>query len=403
MLSFIGEVGVPEKVSIVGGCGHVGLPLAIALASKGLQVISLDVDEAKIEKVNSGILPFMESGAEEILKNVLRNGSFRATSNREIVSTTEIVIIVVGTPVDEHLNPDPESIIRVLNELKTHFRVGQLVILRSTVFPGVTKRVSNWLAENAPGVSVVFCPERIAEGKAMTELFSLPQIVGASDKKSANKAVKLFSYLTEETIVTTPEEAELAKLFTNVWRYIKFATVNQFFMMANDIGVDFEKVRHAVSFKYPRAEDMPRAGFAAGPCLFKDTMQLGAFSNNTFALGHAAMLVNEGLPLYIVKQIEKKHNLSEMKIGILGMAFKADVDDERSSLSYKIRRLLQFKAKEVLISDPYVRDSRLISIGDLMSQSDLIIIGTPHSSYKNLKFKQPIVDIWNIYGKGTLI
>lgn len=392
-----------EKISIVGGCGHVGLPLAIALASRGLKVISLDVDEVKIEMVNSGILPFMESGAEEILKEVLRNGTFFATSNREMVSTTEIVIIVVGTPVDEHLNPDPESIIRVLNELKTHFRDGQLVILRSTVFPGVTKRVGAWLAENAPGVSVTFCPERIAEGKAMTELFSLPQIIGASDEISANKAIKLFSYLTKDTIVTSPEEAELAKLFTNVWRYIKFATVNQFFMMANDIEVDFEKVRHAVSFKYPRAEDMPRAGFAAGPCLFKDTMQLGAFSNNTFALGHTAMLVNEGLPLYIVKQIEKKHNLSEMKIGILGMAFKADVDDERSSLSYKIRRLLQFKAKEVLISDPFVRDSRLISIVELISQSDLIIIGTPHSSYKNLKFKQPIVDIWNIYGEGVLI
>lgn len=379
------------------------MPLAIALADKGFYVKALDIDDLKIKDVNNGQMPFLEVGAEEKLKNVLRIGKFEATSSRECIESAEFIVAIIGTPVDEHLNPDPESIIRVLNELKAHFRNNQILILRSTVFPGVTKRVEDWVENNVPGMTVTFCPERIAEGKAMEELYSLPQIIGARDEHSAKWASQLFGKLTDSIIVTTPEEAELAKLFTNVWRYIKFAAVNQFFMMANDYGIDFEKVRKAVSHDYPRASDMPGAGFAAGPCLFKDTMQLAAFSNNTFALGHSSMLVNEGLPLYVVQKIEAKYDLKNLTVGILGMAFKPEVDDNRSSLSYKLRRILQFKAKDVICTDPYVIDAKLEDLENVLIKSDLIIIGTPHAQYKNLDFKQPVIDVWNLGGKGVLI
>ena len=392
-----------QKVVVVGGCGRVGLPLAIALADKGFYVEALDIDELKNKEVNEGRMPFLEEGAGEKLQNVLKSGHFNATSSRDCIESAEFIIAIIGTPVDEHLNPDPESIIRVLFELKPHFRTNQLLILRSTVFPGVTKRVEEWVANNVPGMTVTFCPERIAEGKAMEELYSLPQIIGARDELAAKWASQLFSKLTDSVIVTTPEEAELAKLFTNAWRYIKFAAVNQFFMMANDYGIDFEKVRNAVSQDYPRAADMPSAGFAAGPCLFKDTMQLAAFSNNTFALGHSSMLVNEGLPLYVVQQIEKKYDLKNLTVGILGMSFKPEVDDKRSSLSYKLRRILQFKAKDVICSDPFVVDPKLVNLEMVLSKSDLIIIGTPHSQYKKIEFKQPVIDVWNLTGKGVLI
>lgn len=392
-----------QKVVVVGGCGHVGLPLAIALADKGFYVEALDIDELKNKEVNEGRMPFLEEGAGDKLQNVLKSGHFNATSSKDCIESAEFIIAIIGTPVDEHLNPDPESIIRVLFELKPHFRRNQLLILRSTVFPGVTKRVEEWVANNVPGMTVTFCPERIAEGKAMEELYSLPQIIGARDESAAKWASQLFSKLTDSVIVTTPEEAELAKLFTNAWRYIKFAAVNQFFMMANDYGIDFEKVRNAVSQDYPRAADMPSAGFAAGPCLFKDTMQLAAFSNNTFALGHSSMLVNEGLPLYVVQQIEKKYDLKNLTVGILGMSFKPEVDDKRSSLSYKLRRILQFKAKDVICSDPFVVDAKLVSLEMALGNSDLIIIGTPHSQYKKIKFKQPVIDVWNLTGNGVLI
>ena len=392
-----------KKAVVVGGCGHVGLPLAIALAHSGLPTISLDIDQEKVDLVNSGILPFIEEGCSPILRNSLDQECFSATTNPEVVSQANYVIVVIGTPVDSYLNPNPDGIIAALNEIKHFLNEKQILILRSTLFPGVTKRVEDWASRNVPGLLVSFCPERIAEGKAMTELYSLPQIIGARDQKSYEMSEEVFSILTPTLIRTTPEEAELAKLFTNVWRYIKFATVNQFYMLANDYEVDFENVRKAITTDYPRAQDMPGAGFAAGPCLFKDTMQLGAFSNNTFALGHSAMLVNEGLPLYLVERISRKYDLSELTVGILGMAFKPEIDDPRSSLSYKLKKILQFKAKEVICADPYVKDPKLVDQSFLLDKSDLIIIATPHQQYGAIAFKVPVIDIWNLLNNGIRI
>lgn len=253
-------------------------------------------------------------------------------------------------------------------------------------------------------VDVTFCPERIAEGKALEELESLPQIISGRTPAAVARARSLFAHLTNNLIETLPEEAELAKLFTNTWRYIKFAAANQFFMIANDYGLDFERVRSAITTDYPRAADMPGAGFAAGPCLFKDTMQLAAFNNNNFAIGHASMLVNEGLPLYLVSRLERQHDLKSMTVGILGMAFKGDSDDTRSSLSYKLRRILEFKAGDVLCADSNVSDDpQLISEQQLLEDADLIIIGTPHARYRKLATNKPLVDIWNTQGQGTRV
>ena len=196
--------------------------------------------------------------------------------------------------------------------------------------------------------------------------------------------------------------AELAKLFTNTWRYIRFATANQLFMMANDFGLDYERIRSGLTFEYPRASDLPGAGFAAGPCLLKDTMQLAAFNNNNFVLGHAAMMVNEGLPLYVVSRLEKAYPLSTMTVGLLGMSFKAESDDIRSSLSYKLKRLLRFKSKEVLCTDPYVTvDSQLSPLEEVLERSDLLILSTPHSAYKGLRVDVPFIDIWGTLGNGA--
>jgi len=391
-----------NDVVVVGGCGHVGLPLAIALADADLSVVALDINPISVAMVNKAELPFRESGAQEKLSLAISTGKLRASTNRDQVSKAEFVVVVIGTPVDEYLAPNPEAIISAFEELKSYFVSGQTIILRSTVYPGVTKRIDEWLESNNLKLHLAFCPERIAEGKAMTELYSLPQIIGTRDEKSRDKATYLFSRLGAQFVYVTPEEAELAKLFTNVWRYIKFAAVNQFFMMANDFGVDFENVRKAITFEYPRAADMPGAGFAAGPCLFKDTMQLGAFSHNGFALGHAAMLVNEGLPGYLVDRINSQYPLRNLTVGILGMAFKPEVDDPRSSLSYKLRKQLLFKAKDVLISDPFVNDDRLICSEDLIERSDVIVIGTPHEQYKNLEINKPVFDIWNMNSSGIV-
>jgi UDP-N-acetyl-D-mannosaminuronic acid dehydrogenase len=253
-------------------------------------------------------------------------------------------------------------------------------------------------------VDVVFCPERIAEGKALDELFRLPQLVAGRDDAAVSRAEKLFAHLTADTVRLSPEEAELAKLFTNTWRYLKFAVANQLYMIANNYGLDYERIRSALAFDYPRAADLPSAGLAAGPCLLKDTMQLAAFNNNNFVLGHAAMMINEGLPLYVADRMEQRFGLPDRTVGILGMAFKADSDDARASLSYKLKRILRFKAKRVLCTDPYVQtDQDLVPLEEVLEQCDLLVIGAPHACYQAIEPTQPVVDIWNLLGHGVKV
>lgn len=396
-----------KNTVVVGGAGHVGLPLAIMLASKGIKTVIYDISNEAVKKVSAGEMPFLEPGAEVLLREALASGNLVATGDPEVIRDCENVVIVIGTPVDEHLNPDPMALSRAIQDISPHLRDEHLIVLRSTIFPGVTSSVEKTLRLMKLESDLAFCPERIAEHHAIEELVSLPQIISGTSNRAVDRAKKLFSVLTSEMVVVSPEEAELAKLFTNTWRYIKFAVANQFFMMANDRGLDYEAIRHAIRFNYPRAHDLPSAGFAAGPCLFKDTMQLAAYSDNKFALGHTAMLVNEGLPLYVVTQLEKKYpQLKTMNVGILGMAFKGESDDIRSSLSYKLKKILDFKSKQVLCADPYVSrdvDPKLLDEKVVLEKSDLLIIATPHKRYRELKTNLPVVDIWNILDDGVIL
>jgi UDP-N-acetyl-D-mannosaminuronic acid dehydrogenase len=390
-------------VCIVGGCGRVGLPLGIALASRGLRVTLYDINATAVETVNSGQLPFDEHGAATVLAEAVAAGRLRASTDPASVASAENLVVVVGTPVDEHLNPDLGAVPRALDRCAEHLRDGQLVVLRSTVYPGVTALTEKLLASKGLAVDVAFCPERIAEGKAMTELFELPQIVAARSPQALQRAEKLFRHLTDQIVPLEPEEAELAKLFTNTWRYIKFATANQFWMMANDFGLDFARIRHAITFDYPRAADLPMPGFAAGPCLFKDTMQLAAFNRNNFVLGHSAMLINEGLPLYVVSRLESRFDLSNLTVGILGMAFKGGSDDPRESLAYKLRKILLLKARETLCTDPYISDERFTPLDEVLERADLLVIASPHPEYRDLATDKPLVDMWGLTGQGVLV
>jgi UDP-N-acetyl-D-mannosaminuronic acid dehydrogenase len=398
------DASFERDVVVIGGCGHVGLPLAIAFADRGASVAVYDINPEAVAQVSSGRLPFDEPGADQVLERSVSGGNLIATSDPGVVSTAEHVVVVIGTPVDEHLNPDQQAIPRALAGCAEFLRDGQLLILRSTVYPGVTALVEKMVARLGRSIEVAFCPERIAEGKAMTELFELPQIVSARKDAAFERAAALFGLLTDRQVRMTPEEAELAKLFTNVWRYIKFATANQLYMIANDRGLDFERIRQGLIEDYPRAADLPAAGFAAGPCLLKDTMQLAAFNNNNFAIGHTAMAINEGLPLYLVDRLKRRYDLESMAVGILGMAFKGGSDDTRSSLAYKLKRILAFVTDAVFCTDPHVTtDASLLPLADVVAKSDLLIIAAPHSEYAALETDKPVVDIWDIRGQGVRV
>ncbi len=308
---------------------------------------------------------------------LLPTGRLELSRDPDMLERTRVAVLVIGTPIDEFMNPSVRIFDRVLDELTPHIQDGTLVILRSTVFPGTTETVERRLRAAGIKADVAFCPERIAEGHALEELRTLPQLVGATSDEAFDSARKLFERLGVASVVrTTPLEAELAKLFTNTWRYMKFAIANQFFQIANRSGLDYNRVLNAIRQDYPRAADLPGPGFAAGPCLLKDTMQLSAFTPDHFPMGQAAMQVNEGLPAYIVDTLNARHPLLGRTLGILGMAFKGESDDARASLSYKLRKLAQFKR-----------------------ESEVIVIGAPHRAYRGLELDgREVVDIWGITG-----
>lgn len=390
----------PYDACIVGGLGHVGLPLGLSLAEAGKRVVLYDINRRAVEAVSAGKMPFLEHGAEEVLAKVLGNG-LSVTSDRQVVGQARFVVIVIGTPVDEHLNPVLSIFREFFDGIVDLIGDGQHIILRSTVFPGVTAWMRDYLAARGKSPQLSFCPERISQGQAMRELKMLPQIVSAFDQASADAAAELFGSLTEEIIFLAPMEAELAKLFNNVWRYIQFAIANQFYQIADRQGLDFYRIHRALTYKYPRAKALPKAGFAAGPCLFKDTMQLAAFSNNSFFLGHAAMLVNEGLPNHIVQMLKARTPLKGKTAGILGMAFKANNDDKRQSLAYKLRKLLELEADEVLCTDIYIDDPDFVPPDELIDRSDVIVLATPHEQYAALVIPagKVVVDVWDFLGK----
>jgi UDP-N-acetyl-D-mannosaminuronic acid dehydrogenase len=223
-------------------------------------------------------------------------------------------------------------------------------------------------------------------------------VIGARTEEGFDRAAALFGLLGVPIIRTTPKEAEIAKLLTNTWRYIKFAVANQFFQIADAAGVDYGRVLHAARHRYPRTADLPGPGFAAGPCLLKDTMQLAAFCSDHFPIGHAAMHVNEGLPAYIVEKLDARQRLRHRVVGILGMAFKGNSDDPRSSLSYKLRRLLAFKGATVLVTDPHVHDPDLVPLHEVLARAEILILAAPHHAYRDLEVPSgaEVVDVWGM-------
>jgi UDP-N-acetyl-D-mannosaminuronic acid dehydrogenase len=381
-------------LAIVGGCGHVGLPLGLAFARLGFQVDLVDSSPERVAVVNSGRMPFHEDDADALLAESVAKGLIKATCDEKVLEDAAAIIVTIGTPVDEYLDPSISGFDQAFQGLLRVVRPGQLLILRSTVFPGMTDRLARQFEQAGRGdIDLAYCPERIVQGKSLVELEQLPQLVGGITQRAADRAAELFGLVCPKIIFLKPIEAELAKLFCNAWRYINFSISNQFYVMARSFEADVHRIFNALRDGYPRMQSLAKPGFAAGPCLLKDTMQLGAFNHGSFVLGQAAMMVNEGLPYQLVQDIKRGYPLAEMTVGILGMAFKPNSDDPRSSLSYKLRKVLLVECKRVLCTDPYVNDTGLSPLAEVLDEADLIVVGTPHDVYRELKFRQPVIDI----------
>jgi UDP-N-acetyl-D-mannosaminuronic acid dehydrogenase len=392
-------------LTVVGGAGHVGIPLVLSFASKGLTVNVNDLNVDSLATLKSGRLPFIEYGAEDLLQQALRDNRLIFTSTPGEISASGPVIITIGTPVDEYLNPERDVILNCIDALLPHLRDGQLLVLRSTLYPGTTDSIEAYLKRKQRNLKVAFCPERIVQGYGIEELSRMPQIVSGTTPEAIEEVTALFKMIAPEIVRLEPTEAEFAKLFGNAYRYIEFAVTNQFYLIAQSAGLDYQRILKAMKYNYPRAKNIPKAGYAAGPCLLKDTMQLTAFARNEFSLGNAAMLVNEGLPLHVIGDLRRRYDLGKMTVGLLGMAFKSEIDDVRASLSYKFKKILKGFAGEVLTTDPFVTvDPDLLPLDEVVTRSDILILCTPHNSYKSADLKgKPVVDVWGLLEGANLI
>lgn len=389
------------KISIIGGGGRVGLPLAISLANNGHKVSVIDLDPDRNSLINKRVMPFSEKGAEVLLSN-LPVGSLVASDRNQDIIDSEICMIIIGTPVLEDGTPSTESIITLVKDLVPYLEKVKLLMLRSTVYPGVTRRLLGIIKEANLKTEISFCPERIAEGNAIEELTSLPQIIGVDSDPAFDISSQVFFGLSREIIRVSIEEAELTKLFANAYRYLNFAIANEFLEICVDKKIDWEKVWHALKFNYPRTSALPKPGFAAGPCLVKDTQQLNYFFSNKFSLGASALRINENLPEFIVEKLHENFELKNNSVGILGMTFKANVDDFRSSLSFRLKRVLEQYSKNVYCSDEVLQKDYFVNKEELITKSDIVIIATPHIEYKTLIINKPLIDIWRITKNESL-
>jgi UDP-N-acetyl-D-mannosaminuronic acid dehydrogenase len=388
-----------KSISIIGGAGHVGFPLGLVFSSKNFHVTLVDKNQKNINKINSGKVPFLEEKSKPLLTASLKKKKIIATNNLYEVKKTKFIIVCIGTPITNNLNPSLKPFINFFKHLKPFLRKDHIIIIRSSIYPGICDKIYKLISNKCKNIS--YCPERIVQGKSITELPKLSQLVSGKNKKSISESGKLFKKICKKIIFTNVIEAELVKLFSNAYRYVNFSIANQFYMICKSHDLNFEKIRNIMMDGYERNTNIPMSGFTAGPCLLKDSMQLSSFYSHNFSLGHTAMKINEGLPLFLINDLQKKIDISKKTIGILGLAFKAETDDTRDSLAIKLLKILKSKKINTLKSDEYYQSQETVSKELLIKKSDIIIIAAPHKAYKKLKInkKKILIDVWGLIDK----
>lgn len=381
-----------------------GLPLSVALQVYcGHRVVALDINTAVVDRINAEENPYPQEHNLGTLLTRAREQGFTATADIGVLEDADAVIVLLGTGAQDWKNLTSAPVYRWVSEHSTHLQPGTLVVVMSTVEPGTMDRLVNDVAIKK-SLNMAFCPERVAEGHAIAELRSLPQLVGAETETIFRQVVSMFQGLMPDFVHLGLKEAEFAKLATNAWRYMEFAIANQLYAAACAADIDFGKVFGAITQDYPRLAHVPGPGFAAGPCLLKDTRQLRDWSDNGAPYIDAAIQINQSLPSVVVGEIQKIPDWNKVTIGILGMAFKADIDDFRAALSFSLAELLVAQGCTVVCSDPYLTDGSgiaapLVSESELLERAGIVIVAIPHREYNHLPMRegQRCFNIWSIH------
>jgi UDP-N-acetyl-D-mannosaminuronic acid dehydrogenase len=401
-------------VSVIG-LGRVGLPLALAFADRGLTVVGVDNDADHLGAIRSGRMPFEEPGAQEALDRSLAAGRLTLTERAADAAAADHVVVTLGTPSFSHIEIDLSGIRSVLDDLLPHLRDDHAIHLRSTIAPGTTDFVAGYLAKHrgfevGTDLFVAHVPERIAAGRFFEEISTLPCIIGGVGERSGDVAEQLFASLGAPIVRTTPIQAELAKIWTNILRYATFALPNLLMMDCEQYGANVFEVIDLINRDYPRG-GIAQPGFTAGTCLRKDF----AFSeerSNAPGMLLAVSRVNESVPLFLVQGLTRRlGSLSGRKVAVLGLSFKAGTDDERDSLAHKLIRLLERELADVAIHDPHV-PTPTQTLPEAVHDADAVIVATNHPEFctpdvlrlvvEGARRDALVVDPWNCWGAAQL-
>ncbi len=409
-LQLLDKIKNKQFTMAVFGLGRVGLPFSLIFAARNVKVIGVDVDATIVERLKKGITTIREAGIEELLKKVMSEQKFIVTVDAKgAVDEADVIVVTVGTPLTHDLRPDFSQLHQALEMISSRSISGKLIILRSTVPPRTTEEVVCKLLKERTGLEVgrdfylTYCPERILEGRALEELETLPEIIGGVDSASSIIAAELFKIVNpkKRTIITSAKTAELAKLFSNIYRYVNFALANQFALIAEYYGADAYEIIKVANQDYKRA-NIPIPGPSGGPCLYKDGYMLNYTPFIDFI--KSAWHLNESIPLHMVNRTKEKVGcLFGLKVALLGLAFKADVDDTRQSPAVKLLNALKAEGCEVAVHDPYIASAPIESV---LSNADIVILAVNHSQFKDLtcqyiaKLAKPralLVDCWGFF------
>jgi len=398
-----------ETVAIVG-LGRIGLPLALSFADRGLDVIGVDREPRVLDLVRDGRMPFQETGTQELLERILPTGRLRLTDRIQDAAEASHLVLTLGTPTHVHVEIDVSQIRGAIDDLLPLLHEGQTIILRSTVGPGTTEWVAGYLEQRrgftvGEDIFVAHVPERIAVNHFLEEIATLPCIIGGVGAGSGESAGQLFEVFGTEIVHTTPAQAELAKIWTNILRYAQFALPNLLMMDCEQYGANVFEVIDLINHDYPRG-GIAQPGLTGGTCLRKDF----AFSEER-SRGPGMLLavsrVHESVPLFLVEGLKRRlgGSLRDCKVAVLGLTFKRDSDDVRDSLSIKLIRLLERELAHVARHDPYVTEGTE-SLDSALAGASAVIVATNHSEYDDLLPRLPadalVVDPWNVTGTGQV-
>ena len=385
---------VPYDISIIG-LGRVGLPLALCFADRGLQVLGVDKDPELLASVRGGRMPFEEHGTQELLDRVMADGRLHFADRAADAARAENIVITLGTPSFSHIESDLSQVCEALDDLLPVLREGHAVILRSTIAPGTTDFVAGFLEKRGrlkvgEDVFVAHAPERIAAGRFLDEISTLPCIVGGVDEESTRRAACVFEVFGAPIVRTTPVQAELAKIWTNILRYATFALPNLLMMDCERNDANVFDVIDLINRDYPRG-GIARPGLTAGTCLRKD-FAFSEESSHAPGMLLAVSRVNESVPLFLVEGVKRRiGSLASRKVAVLGLTFKRDTDDERDSLSPKLIRLLERELADVAVCDPHAATPTQ-PLEEAIRDADVVIIATNHSEFERPEIQRAILD-----------